>query len=228
MRRAGNLDEKSAPRGLAGKWNQRIANRRHAPGLSASIRSMATHAVEHVIDMRLVSSRSAGVQQRGERSHLLRNRNDASRRAVIGNVGLAISRAPIVVVGLERNVQRCVALISIAHASAARRLAAAVVVRDDIVLSIERVVTSSYPCDRGHLGAGRTGVLRSSAAATKIPVDGAVAPVVATGWIIDLLGLLVRLWGAAWRRGPPATRALRQPRPAEPPGTPPCCGGKCA
>ena len=54
-----------APGGLTGKWNQRIANRRHAPGLSASIRSMATHAVEHVIDMWLVSSRSAGVKQRG-------------------------------------------------------------------------------------------------------------------------------------------------------------------
>ena len=149
---------------------------------------------------------------------------------MIGNVGLAISRAPVVVVGLERYVQRCVALISITHASAARRLAAAVVVRDDVVFAIERVVTSSYPGDRGHLGAGRTGILRPPAAAAQIAVDRAVAPVVAAGWIIDFawpfsLGLRRR-----WRCRPRATgnKGVAAAPTNTAPGTPPRSGGKCA
>jgi hypothetical protein len=111
---------------------------------------------------------------------------------VIGNVGLAISRAPIVIVGLERYVQRCVALISITHASAARRLAAAVVVRDDVVFAIERVVTSPYPGDSGHRSPRGTGILSSPTAPTQISINRAVAPVIATAWIVDLPGFRVR------------------------------------
>src|SRR3569833_2844727 len=98
---------------------------------------------------------------------------------MIGNVGRPISRTPVVVVGLERNVQRRVALISITHASPARRLPAAVVVRDDVVFAIQWVVTSPYPGHGGHLRARRTGILRSTAASAKIPINRAVAPIIA-------------------------------------------------
>src|SRR4051794_29408885 len=97
-------------------------------------------------------------------SNLPGSRNDPRRRAMIGNVGRPISRTPVVVVGLERNIQWRVALISITHASAARRLPAAVVVRDDVVFAIQGVVTSPDPGYRGHLRPWRTGILRSTAA----------------------------------------------------------------
>src|SRR5882762_4039078 len=90
-----------------------------------------------------------------EAGSLLRQPNDARRRTMIGNVGFAAARAPVVVVGLKRDVQRRVPFIAIAQAAAAGALAAAIVVRDDVRPAVVRIVTGADPGDRRHLRTGR-------------------------------------------------------------------------
>src|SRR6185312_9880384 len=110
---------------------------------------------------------------------LLRHTHDARGRTMVGNIGLGVAGAPIVVIRLARLKQRRVALIAIAETPAAGALAAAVIIGDDIVLAVRGIVAGADPGDRGHVRAGRACRLRSAAAAAKKPVDGAVAPVLA-------------------------------------------------
>jgi hypothetical protein len=84
---------------------------------------------------------------------------------MVGNVGLAAARAPIVGVGLKRDVQRRVPLIAIAQAAAAGALAAAIVVRDYIHPTVVRIVTGADPGGRGHFRAWRTRARRAATAA---------------------------------------------------------------
>src|SRR6185295_17307607 len=90
---------------------------------------------------------------------LLRLADDARRRAVIRDVRLRAARAPVVVVRLEWNIQRRVALVAIAETPPARALAAAVVVRNRVVLAVGRVVAGADPRDERHLRAWRARTL---------------------------------------------------------------------
>src|SRR5262245_35205795 len=102
---------------------------------------------------------------------LLRLADDTRRRAVIGDVRFRAARAPVVVVRLERNVQRRVALVAIAETPAARALAAAIVVGDRVILAVGRVVARADPSDERHLRSRRARALRAAAAVAEKAVD---------------------------------------------------------
>src|SRR6516225_3463477 len=104
--------------------------------------------------------------------------DDAGHGAVVGNSDLA-ARAPVVVVRPEGHIQGLVVLVATAQAATARALTAAVIVRDDVVTPVPRIVAGPYPGDRRVLGARRTAVSRASATAAQEPVDGTVPPVLA-------------------------------------------------
>src|SRR5215469_12023289 len=104
--------------------------------------------------------------------------DNTGRGAVVGNSELA-AQTPVVVGRFEGHVQRLGALVASAQAAAALVFAAAVVVRDDVVMPVFRIVTSPHPRDGGLLGARWAAVYRASAAATKETVYGAVSPVLA-------------------------------------------------
>ena len=71
--------------------------------------------------------------------------NDDGCRTMVG--GAAGPQAPVDVVGLVRPVGRAVALVPLTETGAAARLAAAVVVRDDIVTTIGRIAAGADPGD---------------------------------------------------------------------------------
>ena len=59
---------------------------------------------------------------------------------MVGNVRFRAARAPVVVVGLEGDVQRHVALVPVAEAAAAGALATAVVVGDGVMPAVRGVL----------------------------------------------------------------------------------------
>ena len=137
---------------------------------------------------------------------LLRHSDDACGGAVIRDVGLRAAGAPVVVIGLERRVERRVALIPIAQAAATRALAAAVVIRHYVVASVSRIVAGADPRHRRLLGPRRAGVLRTPAAPAQISVDRTVTPVLAARGILRI----VRFRSTGARAGARARR-LRTP-----------------
>src|ERR1700676_2243653 len=98
---------------------------------------------------------------------------------MIRNVGLGISGTPVVIVGLAGLKQGCIAFVAIAEASAAGALAAAVVIGNDVVLAVTRVVTGADPGDGRHVRTRRARRLRSAATPAQKPVDCAMPPIVA-------------------------------------------------
>src|ERR1700683_1303412 len=104
--------------------------------------------------------------------------DDARGRAMIANIGLGVSGAPVVVIGSARLKQRTVPFVAIAEAPAASALAAAIVVRNDVVLTVAWVVAGADPRHRRHVRAGRAHRLRSSAARAHEAIQGAVPPVI--------------------------------------------------
>src|SRR5207302_54355 len=106
----------------------------------------------------------------------LRYADDARRGAVIGNPHLT-ARAPVVVIRFEGHVERLVVFVAIAQAAAALALTTAVVVGDDVVMPVGRIVTGPDPGDGRGLGARRAAVCRATAAGAQESVDGAVPPV---------------------------------------------------
>src|SRR5262245_6965557 len=121
---------------------------------------------------------------RTRRSGTGRDTEDDGHRAV--DRAALRAEAPEEVVVLHRHVQRPLRFRARAPAAHAERLAAAVVVGDDVVLPVARVAARPDPRDRRHLGARRTGVLRTAAARTEETVDGAVPPIVAARRIADV------------------------------------------
>ena len=117
---------------------------------------------------------------------LLGDTDDARRRTMVGNVGLGISRTPVVIVGFSGSKQRRVAFVAIAETAAARALAAAVVIRNDVFQSVAGVVAGTNPGNRGHVGAGRAHRLRASATSAYKAIYGAVPPVVAGQWVAGI------------------------------------------
>src|ERR1700722_14811153 len=105
--------------------------------------------------------------------------DDTRGRAVIGDIRLRVSRAPVVIVGSSGLKECGVAFVAIAEAATARALAAAVVIRDHVVRIVARVVTSADPSDERHVGAGRAHRLRAAAASAQESVDRAMPPVLA-------------------------------------------------
>src|SRR5262249_58768362 len=95
------------------------------------------------------------------------------------------SEAPQQVVVPRGVVHRPLALGALALAAQAERLAAAVVVRDDVVPAVARMPAGADPGHRRHLRSRRAGVLRAAAAGAQEAVDGAVAPVGAARRITD-------------------------------------------
>jgi hypothetical protein len=118
---------------------------------------------------------------------LLRQGDDARRRAMIRNVGLAASRAPVVVVRLEGLVERRIAFVPVAQAPTAGTLAATIVVGHHVVASVGWIMTGADPGDGGLLGAGGTRVLRSATAAAQITVNRTMAPVFAARRILRII-----------------------------------------
>src|SRR5204863_8084388 len=106
----------------------------------------------------------------------LRYADNARRGAVIGNPYLT-TRAPVVVIRFVGHIQRLVVFVAIAQAAAALALTTAVVVGDDVVMPVGRIVTGPDPGDGRGLGARRAAVCRATAAGAQESVDGAVPPV---------------------------------------------------
>src|SRR6201999_3523846 len=73
-------------------------------------------------------------------SCLLRHGHDSRRRAMIRYVGAAAAGAPVVIVRLEGNIDRRIALVPVAQAAATRALPTTVVIRHDVVAPVGRIV----------------------------------------------------------------------------------------
>src|ERR1700730_16908909 len=95
---------------------------------------------------------------------------------MVGNAHLTAC-APVVIVGGKRHVQRLVVLVSIAQAASATRLTAAVVIGNDVIAAVSRVVAGADPGDCRRLRPRRAAVGGAAAAAAQEAVDRAVAPV---------------------------------------------------
>src|SRR5581483_4452259 len=108
---------------------------------------------------------------------------------MVRNVGLAAPRAPVIVVRLERSIQRRVALIPIAQTPPAGALATTIIVGHHIITPVRRVVTSANPGYRRLRRARRASVLRATATAAQITVNGAVTPILATRRILRVMRL---------------------------------------
>lgn len=110
-------------------------------------------------------------------------------------VVVAVGHAPIDVVMDAHSVAGPFAFIEVAETTAATGGATAIVVADQVIPSIVRVVAGADPGDFGNFGSWRAG--RDGAATTraKPAVEGAVAPVFAGGVVVALVG---RLFFAAW------------------------------
>lgn len=93
--------------------------------------------------------------------------------------GTACSQAPVEIVGHSRIIYRSVTLVALTQAVPARRLSAAVVVRNNVAVSIGRIFAGTDPGDWRHFGAGWAGIHRTAAATAKKSVNRAVSPVIA-------------------------------------------------
>ena len=102
-------------------------------------------------------------------SFLQRRADDDCRRAVIHTAARA--EAPVDVIGRLWPVHRTIALVTLAQAVAAGRPAATVVVGDDVFRLVERIFASADPGNRRHFRPRRTGVHRTTAAATQETVN---------------------------------------------------------
>src|SRR5205807_7490 len=145
----------------------------------------------------------------------LRYADSARRGAVVGNPNLTAG-TPVVVVRLEGHIQRLVAFVAVAQTAAALALAAAVVVGNDVVVPIARIVTGPDPRDGRGLGAGRAAVCRPSAAGTQESVDGAVPPVLTALRVAGIRASAGRGWSG---RLTARHRQQRHARSAEHQGT---------
>src|SRR5262249_46623714 len=112
---------------------------------------------------------------------LLRDLHDDRRGAVVDHAGRTV--APVDVVAARRVVDRLVALVRMAIAQPADVLAAAVVVRNDVILAVGWIAAGTDPGHRRLLGAGRTRVLCAAATRAEETVDGTMTPVVAVAGI---------------------------------------------
>ena len=93
------------------------------------------------------------------------------------------SGTPIQIVRVLRPVNRRIPFIPVAHAIAAASLAAAIVVRDHIVLTVSRVAAGPDPRNVRHDRSRWTACGRASATAAQIAINGAVTPITAAVWI---------------------------------------------
>ena len=109
------------------------------------------------------------------------------------------TNAPINVIGLVRTIYWPVTFIPLAKAGCTLRHTAAIVVRDHVVAAIFRVAAGADPGDGRHLRTGRAAVVSSAAAFAQKTIDGAVAPIVATGRVAGFRGLF-RLFRRASNR----------------------------
>src|SRR5580692_4013102 len=98
---------------------------------------------------------------------------------MVRNIRLAAARAPIVIVGLAWLIQWCVPFITVAEASATRGFPAAVVVRNDVVFAVTRIVACSNPGNGRHVRTRRTTRRSPAATAAQEAIDRAMTPVVA-------------------------------------------------
>ena len=60
---------------------------------------------------------------------------------------MRVAGAPVVIVGLERDIERAVALVPRALTATATGLTTAIVVRHDIVFAVGGIVAGAYPGD---------------------------------------------------------------------------------
>src|SRR6185312_9618437 len=82
---------------------------------------------------------------------------NARRGAVIGNVRDTAAGAPVVIVGAEGYVKRHIPLVPVAETAPAAALAAAIVVGDDGIEAIRRIVARAHPGHGRLHGSRRTG-----------------------------------------------------------------------
>src|SRR5207244_3348747 len=108
---------------------------------------------------------------------LLSNAEYHRYRAVV--VRVRIRHAPVHVVVAREAVHRLLALVAVAFAVAAARLAAAIVVRDDVIAAIGGIVARADPGDRRGRRAGRAGVCSAAATGAQKSVDRTVLPILA-------------------------------------------------
>ena len=125
-------------------------------------------------------------------------------------INRAVLRAytPVDVIIGESAVWGFVAHVVVTQATAATGLAAAVVVGNNVIQVVRRVSAGTDPGHRGHLRAGRTGIVGAAATTAKETVDGTVAPIIAGSRIAR-----VCVWVAAGlRRHPVVAAAVRSAR----------------
>src|ERR1043165_3848070 len=101
--------------------------------------------------------------------------------------GVVGRHAPVDVVVRAHPIAGTLALVVVALAFATGALAAAVVVRDEVVAAIGRVLAGAGPADLGSLGARRALRGAAAAAAAQEAVEGAVAPVLALRRVLGLV-----------------------------------------
>ena len=116
--------------------------------------------------------------------------HDGSGTMINGALG---TEAPVDVIAFRRGIHWSVAFIAIAQAIATPGLATAVVVGNNIALSIYRVLTRTYPGNRRHFRARWAGGYRTAATGTQKAINGTVTPVF-TGCIVP------GIWNVAFFR----------------------------
>ena len=134
--------------------------------------------------------------------------SDVYKRQVLRNIRRAIPRAPVVIVGLTGLVEGRIAFIPIAEAAITLRFAAAVVIRNDVILTVRRIVASADPSDRGHFRPRWATRLSATATTAQEAIDRTVAPVLTRARIpritarhsrVRSLALCTARYGQQWQ-----------------------------
>ena len=104
--------------------------------------------------------------------------------AVIGLASRA--EAPVNIVGSVRAIGWPVTDVGIAKTIATGSLTTAVVIGNDVVLAVMGIFAGANPGNRRHFRTRRTHFIGTTTATAKKPINGAVTPVRAAGWIVHI------------------------------------------
>lgn len=124
-------------------------------------------------------------------------------------------KAPRNLIVVLRSNERPVSLVTMTMTAPAGRTSATIVVRNDVIPAVGRIMARANPRDRRHLCPGWTCIDCTTTAATQRPVDCTVTPIIATGRITGILRIACfqgRLPATVWihrRTSGPGIRAAR-------------------
>ena len=97
------------------------------------------------------------------------------------------TQTPVSIIIGKGTIRRLVRFVPVTQTTTATGLTTAIVIGNNIVLKVGRILTCTYPGHWRHFRAWRTGCMSASATTTEKTINCAVTPVIAGGGITGII-----------------------------------------